>query len=818
MKISYNWLKQYISIDLSPGNLSEVLTDIGLEVEGLEKYESVKGGLKGILTGKVISCEKHPNADKLSLAKVDIGKEEPLNIVCGAPNVKTGQIVPVATVGSKLFKGDEAFEIKKAKIRGAVSEGMICAEDEIGLGNSHDGIMILDSDTKIGIPARELFRINEDYVFEIGLTPNRTDAISHIGVARDLVAGLNQLEKTRKYTLRLPDTTGFKVDNHNLPVEIEVLDTEACPRYAGLTVSGIRVMESPEWLKNYLNAIGVRPINNIVDITNYVLFEYGQPLHAFDADKIVNHKVVVRKLQDKAKFTTLDEVERELSSDDLMICDAEKGMCIGGVFGGINSGINEESINVFLESAFFNPLSIRKTSKLHALQTDASFRFERGVDPDNTVEVLKRAALLIKDIAGGEISSEIVDVYPEKITDRNIKVNYQNVDRLIGKKIDRNTIKTILKDLKIKIQTESDSRIVISVPAFKFDVTREADVIEEILRIYGYNNIDFPEKFRSSVSFQKKPDKEKLQNLIAEQLGSNGFYEIMNNSLTTSDYIEFSKTHHHQNSVKILNALSQDLDILRQDLLFGGLEVIAFNQNRKTSDIKVYEFGYSYQSDQNAGTHVLNKYNEEKYLTIFITGKAEPENWNATDRDADFFDLKATVNDILLRLGFDEEALQVEGRVNAYLNGGLTYKVEDTEIAEIGVVHEDMLKEFDIKSQVYFAKLSWDILVAKSAKNKTTYTPIPRYPSVKRDLALLIDKSIGFEELKKLAFKTENKLLKRVSLFDVYEGKNIEEGKKSYALSFILQNPEKTLTDKIIDKVMKRLARAFKQQFNAVIR
>ncbi len=819
MKISYNWLKKYIDFDLDPEKLSEILTDCGLEVEGLEKIQSVKGGLKGFVVGEVLTKEKHPDADKLSITTVDTGENEILKIVCGAPNVSAGQKVIVATVGSVLYSGDKEFKIKKTKLRGEVSEGMICAEDEIGLGTSHDGIMVLDPEAKTGTPAKDYFNIREDYVYEIGLTPNRSDATSHIGIARDLVSVLNHINITRDYKLNIPLVDDFKTDNQNRQIDVIVEDQKACPRYSALTISNIEIKESPDWLKNHLNSIRIRPINNIVDITNFVLFETGQPLHALDADNISGNKVIVKKYPQGTKFTTLDEIERELSENDLMICNEKEGMCIGGVFGGIKSGVNENTKNIFLESAYFDPTSIRKTSKYHGLQTNASFRFERGADPQITTYVLKRAAILIKEIAGGEISSNIVDVYPDKIEKWIINILYKNVDRLIGKEIDRTVIKNILQDLDIKIINETEKGLKLLIPTFKVDVTREADIIEEILRIYGYNNIEIPTKVKSSLSFRSKPDTEKLQNLISDQLTDNGFFEIINNSLTNSDYIKKSPVLDEKNNVKILNPISRDLDILRQTLLYGGLESIAYNLNRKISDIKFYEFGKIYLLNKaEKKNDVLSKYFEEKHLALFLTGRKNADSWKDKDSNFDFFDLKIFVNNILKRLRIDINTLDVSSKVSEAFSEGLIYTLNNIKFVEFGSVSPNILNDFDIKQEVFYADINWDFAINLINKSQTQYHEVPKFPAVKRDLALLIDKKITFEEIEKLAFQTERHLLKSIKLFDVFEGEKIGKEKKSYAVSFILQNPDKTLTDKIIDKTMNKFIKVFEEKLNAKIR
>lgn len=817
MKLSYNWLKQYVNIDLDPEELSTVLTDIGLEVEGLEKFHSVKGGLEGVVAGEVMTCEKHPNADKLSVTTVDVGEGEHKPVVCGAPNVAKGQKVLVATVGTTLYAGDESFEIKKARIRGKVSEGMICAEDELGLGTSHEGIMVLPEEVLVGTPAKEYFAIEEDYVYEIGLTPNRTDAMSHIGSARDLVAGLNRLFNTRKYRLSLPSVDEFATDNNDLDIDIVVEDTEACPRYTGVTMTGLKVGESPAWLKNRLNAIGLRPINNIVDVTNYVLHETGQPLHAFDADGIKGNQVVIRKMPKDTPFITLDEEERKLNENDLMICNAENGMCIAGVFGGIGSGVTEKTTNLFLESAYFDPGHVRKTSKRHALQTDASFRFERGADPNITAYALKRAVLLFKELAGGKISSEIKDVYPEPIPDWFVDVSYKNTDRLIGKQIERSIIKDILDDLEMKVAEELEEGIKLKIPTFKVDVTREADVIEEIIRIYGFNNIQFNKSLSVSVNVRQKPDPEKLQNMIADYLSAKSFKEIMNNSLTKSDYYINNKEFDAEASVPLVNPLSKDLDILRQSLVFGGLEVIAYNSNRKISDQKLYEFGKVYLRGEKVNTEKpLSRYFEEKHLALFTTGRLSPENWNTEDRKADFYFMKDLLEGVIRKLGIvGINARQVS---STNYTSALDYIVDGKVLATVAEISKLVLMKFDIKEKVYYADVNWDLVIKKYPKGDIQYKPVTRFPAVRRDLALLVDKQIKFDELKDAALKAERRLLKRVGIFDIYEGDKIPEGKKSYALSFTLQDEQKTLTEKVIDKTMRRIQQVLEKEFHAELR
>ncbi len=824
MKISYNWLKDYLDFELSPEKLSELLTDSGLEVEGLEKWQSVKGGMEGIVIGKVVTCEKHPNADKLSVTTVDVGDGRLLPIVCGAPNVAAGQKVVVATVGTKLYDGDNAFEIKKAKLRGEVSEGMICAEDEIGVGTSHDGIMVLDDEAKPGMPASEYFNITEDYIFEIGLTPNRTDAMSHIGVDRDIKAVLDNIDFLNNIKpereIKIPSVAGFKQDNNDLNIDVIVENPEACPRYTGVTISGIEVRESPEWLKNRLNAIGLRPINNIVDITNFVLHETGQPLHAFDGAKITGKKVIVKKLPKGTKFKTLDEVERVLTENDLMICDSEKPMCKGGVFGGFDSGVTDSTTSIFLESAWFDPVHIRKTSKHHDLQTDASFRFERGIDPEMVLYALKRAALLIKEIAGGKISSEIKDVYSKPFTKKTIDVLWKNIDRLIGKKLGKEIIKNILNSLEFEIIEETDEKLQLAVPSYRIDVTREADVIEEILRIYGYNNIDIPLRQTSAIVHSKKPDSEKVRNTIAAYLSDNAFSEIMNNSLTKSAYYEECKDFNKNRSVGILNPLSRDLNVLRQSLLFGGLEVISFNLNRKSGNQKLYEFGKVYFKDPRASAEksVTEKYSEVNNLSLFVTGNKDKESWYIQSIEVDFTFVKAISQNILRRIGIPYYKFEFVNSEKEYFEYGLDVFYNKKQVFEMGKVSSSLLKKFDIKQDVFYANFDWDYIFELIKRVNIRYTPVSKFPEVRRDLALLLDRSIPFAEVEKLAYETERKLLKSVSLFDVYEGKNIAEGKKSYAVSFILQDNDKTLTDKVIDKVMKKMIRVFEDKLGASIR
>ncbi len=814
MKISYNWLKQYIDTDLDYKEMSVILTNIGLEVEGIEHFQSVKGGMEGLVIGKVLECEKHPDADRLSITKVDIGAGEPLPIVCGAPNVAAGQKVVVATVGTVLYDGDKEVKIKKGKIRGQVSAGMICAEDEIGIGNDHEGIIVLDENAQIGQKAKEYFDIEEDIIFEIGLTPNRIDGASHIGVARDLAAYLSQTKKTE---YKKPSLDNFKIDNTDYPVKITIENEKACKRYAGITVSNIKVKESPDWLKNRLKAIGLTPINNIVDITNFVLHETGQPLHAFDADMIKEHHVIVKTLEKGSKFVTLDEQERELDENDLMICNPQEGMCIAGVFGGAKSGVTEKTTTVFIESAYFDPVYVRKTSKRHVLQTDASFRFERGIDPNNVIYALKRAAVLMKELGEGQISSEIVDVYPNPVKDHRVNVKYAHIDRLIGQKIEHDKIKNILLSLEIKIVEETDEGLVLDVPPYRVDVTREADVIEEILRIYGYNNINISNNVRSTISYAPKPDVNKWKNIISDFLSSKGFHESMSNSLTKSAYYE-TGGFKAENTVKILNPLSSDLDALRQSLLFGGLEAVIYNENRKNKDLKFYEFGNCYAIyPEKSGEHVLDKYHEENHLAVFISGNKHNINWNNPVQKSDFYYLKSHTESVLKRLAYDTDKLNIQEISDDVFDYGLSYSLNSKPLVNFGLVSKKLRKLFDISNEVFYADFYWDILMKKLPARKM-FTSIAKFPEVSRDLALLLDKSVKFSQIKELAFKTERKLLKKVSIFDIYEGEKLGEDKKSYAINFILQDEFKTLKDKQIDKIMNNFVRVFEKELGAKLR
>ena len=820
MKISYNWLKEYVHINLDAERVSEILTDTGLEVESLEKVETIKGGLRGVVIGEVKTCQKHPDADKLSVTTVDVGQGKILPVVCGAPNVAAGQKVVVATVGTTLYAGDKAFEIKKAKIRGQVSEGMICAEDELGLGDSHDGIMVLPDDAEVGMEARDYFQIEEDYIFEIGLTPNRNDAMSHVGVARDLVAALNFQNPNDPYKVVTTCTDRFRVESNKLPIDVVVEDTEACPRYSGVTISNVKVQESPDWLKNRLLAIGLRPINNLVDISNFVLHETGHPTHFFDADKIKGNKIIIKKLPKGSKFVMLDEEERELSGDDLMICDGEEnGMCIAGVFGGIDSGVTEHTKNIFIESAYFDPKTVRKTAKHHGLNTDSSFRFERGTDPNATLYVMRRAALLVQELAGGEVSSEVQDVYPNPVKPWKIEVKYANVDRLIGKSIPHDRIQDILVFLGMLVLEDTNEKLVVEVPTFKGDVTREADVIEEILRIYGYNNVEIPDQVRSSLSYIEKPDREAVQDLVASFLSDNGFAEIINNSLTKSSYSEKFSFIKREEDVKIFNPLSSDLGVMRQTLLTSGLESIIYNLNRKSQDLRFYEFGNTYrQTSADPKKDVLERFSETMHLSLFLTGNVNRESWYEPVKQGDVFFLKFWVHNILKKLKIDERMFMTEEISDEVYATGIKMTWNGKEAIVYGQLKGKILSSFEIEQPVFWADFNWELILEILKGHKLSYKPVPRFPAVRRDLALLVNSSVEFAELKKLAFDAEKKLLKSVNLFDVYEGKNIEKGKKSYALSFILQDENKTLTDKIIDKTMKKLTHTYQHKIGATLR
>ncbi len=808
MKISYNWLKQFINLDWDAEKTGELLTDLGLEIEGIESFTSVPGGLQGVVVGKVLECEQHPNADRLKITSVDIGNGDPVQIVCGAPNVAKGQKVPVATIGTTLHDAEgKPWKIKKGKIRGEVSEGMICAEDELGLGKSHDGIMVLDGKLKPGTLASEIFDIENDQIFEIGLTPNRADAMSHWGVARDLRAGLLQQEVSLE--LITPSTSSFQVENRTLKIDVNVADPELAPRYCGLTIAGLEVKDSPAWLQNRLKAIGLAPINNIVDATNYVLHELGQPLHAFDAAKISGSEVNVRTLPAGTKFTTLDGIERELHEEDLMICDSGKPMCIAGVFGGINSGVSETTTSIFLESAYFNPVSIRKTAKRHGLNTDASFRFERGIDPNITEYALMRAAILITEIAGGEITSDITDIYPKKIEDHQVVLNFENAASLIGEEIPRETIKSILTSLEIKVNNVTESGIGVTIPAYRNDVTREVDVIEEILRVYGYNKINFTEKLNASIATTLPIEDYQIQNKISGQLVAQGFHEMLCNSLTSPKYNDLIDLVKDEHNVEMLNPLSQDLSVLRQSMLFGGLEALIYNNNRKLHNIKLFEFGKTYHNYPDGRS-------EKKHLAIIVAGDKLEETWTSLSEKSSFFYLKGIVTSILKRLGISEYT-EKTAKSDIFLEG-LSFTKKKKALVEFGVVSKKITKAFDIESETLYADFNWDAVLEEIPSHNFVVRPIPKFPQVKRDFALLLDDSVSFDSLREAAIQTERHLLKEVTLFDVYTGKKLPKGKKSYALSFTLQDEKKTLTDKQIDKIMSKLQQRFEKDFGASLR
>jgi phenylalanyl-tRNA synthetase beta chain len=818
MNISYTWLKEYIDINLSAAEVAQVLTSIGLEVESVESIEKIKGGLEGFIIGEVKTCQKHPDADKLSVTTVDIGQEELLSIVCGAPNVAAGQRVVVATIGASIYKSSEVFQIKKVKIRGIQSEGMICAEDEIGLGNSHEGILVLPADAPVGMAARTYFKAEPETMFVIGLTPNRIDSASHLGVARDLAA---YLSKDRHIKLIRPDVSGFSVDNTNYPVEVIIENTKSCKRYAGVTIAGVTVGPSPGWLQDRLKSVGMSPINNVVDITNFVLHELGQPLHAFDADELKGRKIIVKNMPEGTPFIALDGVEHKLSANDLMICDGERPVAIGGVFGGLHSGVTESTKNVFIESAYFDPVSVRITSKLHSIYTDASFRFERGIDPDMTLIALKRSAVLIKEIAGGAIASEIIDIYPEVIQPARVKATFANIDRLIGKKIERGLLRSIIQSLEFTILTEDTTGFDLLVPPYRVDVTREADVIEEILRIYGYNNVEVSDELVSSLSYSTRPDKEKLVDIISEYLCSNGFHEIMCNSLTQSAYYDNLVTCKPDNLVRIINPLSNELNVMRQTLIFGGLETIQYNTNRQNDDLRLFEFGNCYFFNAERGIrNALEKYDEEFNLALFITGKKNTKNWTSKDENASFYQLKSYLENLFLRLGIIVDYLNVEpiAEKKDLYSDGLAYSHNGITVAELAYIGPTLRKKFDIRNEVFYAGIFWDRLIKIRGDHKITLADLPRFPEVRRDLSLLLDKSITFAQIKELAFKTEMKLLKRINLFDVYEGEQIDENKKSYAVSFFIQDLESTLTDERINRIMNSLMDTYEKELGAEIR
>ncbi|WP_298546551.1 phenylalanine--tRNA ligase subunit beta [uncultured Parabacteroides sp.] len=820
MNISYNWLKDYLDFDLQPDEVAAALTSIGLETGGVEEVQTIKGGLEGLVIGEVLTCEEHPNSDHLHITTVNVGGAEPLQIVCGAPNVAAGQKVVVAVNGTKLYDGDECFTIKRSKIRGVESNGMICAEDEIGIGTDHAGIIVLPADAVVGTPAKEYYNVKSDYVLEVDITPNRVDATSHFGVARDLAAYLKQNGKPAH--LKRPSVDAFKIDDETPAIEVVVENKEACLRYSGITIKGVTVKESPEWLQNRLKVIGMRPINNVVDVTNYILHGVGQPLHSFDADKVKGNKVVVRSATEGSKFVTLDGVERTLTDRDLMICNVEEPMCIAGVFGGLDSGVTEQTKNVFLEAATFHPTWIRKTARRFGLNTDASFRYERGLDPNQTVEVMKRAALLIQEVAGGTITGAIQDIYPAPVAPYRVELTYNKVNTLIGKVIPVETVKSILDSLEMKIVSETAEGLVVDVPVYRIDVQRDVDVIEDILRIYGYNNVEFSDNVKSNLSYQTPTDRSyKLQNLISEQLCGCGFNEILNNSLTRSAYYDHLSTYPVSHCVMLMNPLSADLNCMRQTLLFGGLESIEHNAKRKNGNIRFFEFGncYDYNIDHKKEGETLAEFSEEYRLGLWVSGSRVDNNWAHPNEKSSVYELKAYVENILVRLGVNLQKVIFGNLANDIYSAGLSITTSSgRQLGTMGIVNPKICKEMDIETEVYYAELSWTLLMKEIKKSKVTFSEISKFPAVKRDLALLLDKNVQFAEIEKVATESERKLLKGVALFDVYEGKNLPAGKKSYAVSFYLQDEGKTLNDKQIDAIMKKIRTNLEQKLGAQLR
>ena len=820
MEISYKWLKEYVDFDLTPQETADALTSCGLEVDALEEVQTIKGGLKGLYVGKVLTCELHPNSDHLHITTVDLGKAEPQQIVCGAPNVAAGQKVIVADLGCVLYDGDKEFVIKKSKLRGVESLGMICAEDEIGVGTSHDGIIVLPEDAPVGLPAAEYYHLESDWIIEIDITANRSDALSHWGVARDLYAWLKR--NGHATSLHRPDCSEFAVDNNDLPIDVEIENTEACKRYACVSISGCEVKESPEWLQNKLKVIGLRPINNIVDITNYVMMAYGQPMHCFDADMVKGSKIVVRTQPEGTKFVTLDGEEHTLGEHDLSICNAEEPMCIAGIFGGKGSGTYETTKNVVLESAYFHPTWIRKSARRHGLSTDASYRFERGIDPNGTIYALKQAAILCKQLAGGKVSMEIKDVYPNPISDARVQLDFEYVDRLIGKKIGNDMIRSIVESLDMKIVSETETGLELDVPAYRVDVQRPCDVVEDILRIYGYNNVEIPTQLKSSLTIPSDIDKAyHRQNVIGEQLVGCGFREILNNSLTKTAYYTELNKYTEETTVKVMNPLSNDLGVMRQSLLFGGLESISRNINHKMPNLRFFEFGncYHYSPEKKNDEDPIKAYTEEMHLGMWTTGKRVEGSWAHADEKTSFYELKAYVLNIFTRLGVNPGIVVSETSDNNIFGKALALKARSGKVlCEMGTVCHKLLKKMDIDQDVFYADINWDNVMRTIKKNEVLYHDISKFPSVSRDLALLIDKSVEFEQIEQIAHQTEKKLLKSVELFDVYEGKNLPEGKKSYAVNFILQDETKTLNDKQIEAIMTKLINNLKQKLNAELR
>ncbi|MBP3246921.1 MAG: phenylalanine--tRNA ligase subunit beta [Prevotella sp.] len=820
MNISYKWLKEYVDFDLTAQQVADALTSTGLEVDALEEVQSIKGGLKGLYVGKVLTCEAHPNSDHLHVTTVDLGKGEPSQIVCGAPNVAAGQKVIVADLGCVLYDGDKEFVIKKSKLRGVESNGMICAEDEIGVGTSHDGIIVLPEDAVVGTPAAEYYNLESDWLIEVDITANRADGLSHWGVARDLYAWL----KSNGYETKMhrPDCSKFTVDNHDLPIEVKIENTEACKRYACVSISDCEVKESPDWLKNKLNTIGLRPINNIVDITNYVMMAYGQPLHTFDADMVKGHQIVVKTMPEGTPFQTLDGEEHKLSDRDLAICNAEDPMCIAGVFGGKGSGTYETTKNVVLESAYFHPTWIRKSARRHGLSTDASFRFERGVDPNGTIYALQQAAILCKELAGGKVSMEIVDVYPEKMENAVVDLSYQYVHGLVGKEIPTDKIKAICESLEMKVLEETAEGLKLEIPAYRVDVTRPCDVVEDILRIYGYNNVEIPTQLKGSLVIKGDEDqKHKLANIVSEQLVGEGFNEILNNSLTKGAYYEGRNAYAAENCVKIMNPLSTDLNVMRQTLLFGGLESVQHNVNRKRANLRFFEFGNVYTFDPEKANldDPMQAYKEQYHAALWLTGKRVEGSWAHANEESSFYELSAYVENILRRIGVKPGMIVRKKSENDIFSAGLTIENRGgKKLIEMGIITKKLLKQFGLDAPVFYAELNWTALMKVIKKNEVLYTEVPKFPAVSRDLALLVDNSVEFAQIEQIARATEKKLLKKVELFDVYEGDKLPAGKKSYAVNFILQDEEKTMGDKQIEAIMNKLIAQLKKQLNAELR
>ncbi len=826
MNVSYKWLKEYVDFDLSPEKTAEALTSIGLEVDGIEEVQSVKGGLKDIVIGEVLTCEQHPNSDHLHITTVNLGGEAPEQIVCGAPNVAAGQKVVVAVCGANIYDGDECFTIKPSKLRGVASNGMICSEKELGLGNDHSGIMVLPADAVPGTPAADYFGLESDYIIEVDITPNHADACSHWGVARDFYAWL--LQNGYKTSLHRPSDENFHVDGNDLNIDIEVLNQEACPRYSGVSIRNVAIKESPAWLKNKLTAIGLHPINNVVDVTNFIMFAYGQPLHSFDADKIEGGKIIVRTMPEGTPFVTLDGQERKLSERDLMICNVNEPMCIGGVFGGLKSGISDQTVNVFLESAYFHPTWIRKSARRHQLSTDASFRFERGIDPNGVIYALKQAAMLIAELGGGTISMPIKDVYPQPIEDFKVDFKYDYADKLTGKVLPRETMKTIIGNLGIAIDSEAEDGLKLSVPPFRADVQHPCDIVEEILRIYGYNNVEFDKSVRSSLTVQGDVDRaHKMQDLVSEQLVGCGFNEILNNSLTKAAYYDNLGCYPSEKLVRLMNPLSADLNVMRQSLLFGGLESISYNVRRQSPDLRLFEFGKCYYFDAarreslsgEEGANTLKAYSEDYRVGLWITGQRVSASWAHKDEESSFYELKACVHNVFTRLGLDVRNVRVEEFSDDVYSSGLRYLLRSGKVlAQMGVIRNPILKSFDIEKPVYFADIVWDELLKATKKVKVSYTDLPKFPAVRRDLALLVDKSVTFAQIESVAYGAEKRLLKDVTLFDVYEGKNLEDGKKSYAVAFMLQDESQTLNDKQIEKTMNSIIHGLETSLGARLR